>query len=132
MKRNRIFLLALLMILISSCGNNSGRQKEIRTDKSPVAEAGLQLMGNRFFTFNTVVRVNQIETSRSEAHGEDESEIHSPAEARVFREAVERGWPGARMTWAFSWLALNDQRPNYQELRKLVVSYHKKYGDAWI
>jgi hypothetical protein len=127
--RNRIFLLAFTMVLINSCGNNSGRQKKIRTDKSPVAEAGLQLMGNRFFTFNTVVRVNQIETSRSEAHGEDESEIHSPAEARVFREAVERGWPGARMTWAFSWLALNDQRPKYQELRKLVVSYHKKYGD---
>jgi hypothetical protein len=61
-------------------------------------EPKLQLMGNRFFTFNTVVRVNQIETSRDEAHGEDESAIHSPAEARVFREVVEKGWPGARMT----------------------------------
>jgi hypothetical protein len=61
-------------------------------------EPKLQLMGNRFFTFNTVVRVNQIETSRDEANGEDESSIHSPAEARVFREAVERAWPGARMT----------------------------------
>jgi len=81
-------------------------------------------MGNRFFTFNTVIRVNQIETTRDEVHGEDESGIHSPAEARVFREAVERGWPGARMTWA-----LNDQRPNYQDLRELVVFYHKKYGD---
>jgi hypothetical protein len=92
-------------------------------------EPKLQLMGNRFFTFNTVVRVNQIETSRDEAHGEDESAIHSPAEARVFREAVEKGWPGARMTWSFSWLALNDQRTNYRELRELIVSYHKKYGD---
>ncbi|UCG47104.1 MAG: DUF3863 domain-containing protein [Phycisphaerales bacterium] len=89
----------------------------------------LQLLGNRFFTFNTVVRVNQIETTRDVNHGEDESSVHSPKEARVFRQAVEKGWPGARITWAFSWLALKDQRPNYRGLRKLVVSYHKKYGD---
>ena len=86
-------------------------------------------MGNRFFTFNTLVRVNQIETSREGAHGEDESSIHSPAEARVFRETVEDAWPGARMTWSFSWQALNDQRSNYVALRKLIVSYHKQYGD---
>jgi hypothetical protein len=120
MKKNLLSILAVMIFIISSCGTNSKKQTE-----SP----GLQLMGNRFFTFNTVVRVNQIETSRNEAHGEDESSIHSPAEARIFREAVERSWPGARMTWSFSWLALNDQRSNYKELRKLIVSYHKKYGD---
>ena len=88
-----------------------------------------QLLGNRFFTFNTVVRVNQIETSRDVTNGEDESSIHSPAEARVFRETVEKGWPGARITWAFSWLALKDERPAYRDLKKLIVSYHEKYGD---
>jgi len=92
-------------------------------------ETDLQLLGNRFFTFSTVIRVNQIETSRDEVHGEDESSIHSPAEARVFRETVERGWPGARITWSFSWLALQDERPNYVNLRKLIVSYHEEYGD---
>ena len=88
-----------------------------------------KLLGNRFFTFNTVVRVNQIETSRDVSNGEDESSIHSPAEARVFRETVEKGWPGARITWAFSWLALKDERPAYRDLKKLIVSYHEKYGD---
>jgi hypothetical protein len=92
-------------------------------------DPGLQLMGNRFFTFSTVVRVRQIETSRDEADGPDESSIHTPEEARTFREAVEKGWPGARITWAFSWLALKDRRPNYQNLKKLVVSYHEQYGD---
>ncbi|MCP4313965.1 MAG: DUF3863 domain-containing protein [Bacteroidetes bacterium] len=92
-------------------------------------DPGLQLMGNRFFTLSTVVRVNQIETSRDVSNGEDESSIHGPEEARAFREAVEKGWPGARITWAFSWLALKDQRPNYRELKELVVSYHKLYGD---
>ena len=90
---------------------------------------GLELMGNRFFTFNTVVRVRQIEVTRDKAFGPDESSVHSPAEARAFRETVEKGWPGARITWAFSWLALKDQRENYRELKKLVVSYHHKYGD---
>ncbi|GEP95820.1 hypothetical protein CCY01nite_20800 [Chitinophaga cymbidii] len=33
------------------------------------------------------------------------------------------------MTWAFSWLALNDTSANYREIRKLVISYHHKYGD---
>ena len=92
-------------------------------------EPGPQLLGNRFFTFTTVVRVNQIETSRDVTNGEDESHIHGPEEACTFRETVEKGWPGARITWAFSWLALKDERPNYRDLRKLVVCYHKKYGD---
>jgi hypothetical protein len=100
------------------------------TAACPAAEKpGLQLMGNRFFTFNTVVRVRQIETSRHEASGPDESSIHTPAEARAFRETVEKAWPGAPITWAFSWLALKDQRPDYRDLKKLVVSYQKDRGD---
>lgn len=86
-------------------------------------------MGNRFLTFASVVRVKQIETTRTEFHGVDESAVHSPREARIFREAIEKAWPGARMTWAFSWLALQDDRQNYRNLRALLVSYHKKYGD---
>ena len=93
------------------------------------AQEGLTLMGNRFFTFSTVVRVNQIETSRDKFHGTDESSIHTPEGARKFRETIEKSWPGARITWSFSWLALKDQRPNYVELKKLVVSYHQKFGD---
>ena len=92
-------------------------------------DPGLELMGHRFLTFSTLVRVRQIETTREEADGPDESSVHTPAEARVFRDAVEKGWPGARITWGFSWLALKDQRPNYMGLKKLVVSYHEKYGD---
>jgi len=139
MKKELVFqtLIATLMLSLFGC-------KAINTDSAltnkeglPASSfstdardtPGLHLLGNRFFTFNTVVRVNQIETSRDVTHGEDESSIHSPKEARTFREAVEKGWPGARITWAFSWLALKDERPNYRDLKKLVVSYHKKYGD---
>lgn len=87
------------------------------------------LLGNRFLTLATVVRVRQIEMTRSEAEGPDESSVHTPAEARLFRETIARAWPGARITWAFSWLALNDQRRDYKELRELVVTYHQRYGD---
>ncbi len=99
------------------------------TGRAGEAATAAQLMGKRYFTLNTVVRVNQIEVTRDATHGEDESSIHSPAEARTFRDAVEKAWPGARITWAFSWQALKDQRPNYHDLRKLVVSYHAKFGD---
>ena len=88
-----------------------------------------ELEGNRFFTLATVVRVRQIEVSRDVAHGPDESAVHTPAEAKVFRETIAEVWPEARITWAFSWLALKDERPDYQALKELVVTYHEKYGD---
>lgn len=87
------------------------------------------LIGHRFLTFSTVVRVRQIETTRTEAHGPDESSIQTPREARIFREAISEAWPGARITWAFSWLALNDPRKDYKELRELIASYHHQHGD---
>ena len=33
------------------------------------------------------------------------------------------------MTWAISWLALHDSRKEYQEARRLLASYHDRYGD---
>ena len=87
------------------------------------------ITGQRFLTLNTIVRVRQIEVSRDQAHGPDESSVHTPAEARTFREAIDKAWPGARITWAFSWLALHDERDSYRDLRELVVSYHHKFGD---
>ena len=93
------------------------------------ADESLSLMGNRFLTLNTIVRVRLIEVTRDIAHGPDESSVHTPAEARTFREAIEKAWPGARITWAFSWLALHDARDQYRELRELVADYHRKFGD---
>jgi hypothetical protein len=87
------------------------------------------LTGNRFLTFNTVVRVNQIEVSRDRVAGMDEGNIHTPELARLFRQSVQRGWPGGKITWAFSWRALQDQRPNYKAIRDLVAEYRARYGD---
>ena len=88
-----------------------------------------QLIGHRFLTFNTVIRVNQIEVARDKNVGQDERKDHTPARVIKFRNAVEAGFPGARITWAFSWLALHDTSANYTKIRELVVDYHYKYGD---
>lgn len=103
------------------------QESAIAQDRS--GTQGKDLMGNRYFTLCTVVRVRQIEMGRDAAEGPDESGVHSAREARIFRDAVAKEWPGARITWAFSWLALKDQRPSYLELKKLVVDYHYQYGD---
>ncbi|WP_233260945.1 DUF3863 domain-containing protein, partial [Pedobacter sp. HMWF019] len=87
------------------------------------------LMKNRFLTFNTVIRVNQIEVSRNLNVGEDERALYTPARVMAFRNAVAEGFPGGEMTWAFSWLALQDSSANYSAIRKLVVDFHYKYGD---
>jgi hypothetical protein len=87
------------------------------------------LLDNRFLTFCSVIRVNQIEAARDKNLGEDEAARHTPANVQALRNAFEDGWPGGRMTWAMSWRALSDKRPNYQAIRKLVAGFHERYGD---
>jgi len=87
------------------------------------------LAGKRILTFNSVIRVNQIEVSRTQNAGFDEYDRHTPENIKAFRQALADGWPGAAMTWAMSWQALHDQRPNYKTARKLVREFHDKYGD---
>lgn len=89
----------------------------------------ITLSGNRFLTFNTVIRVNQIEVSRNKNLGADERSIHTPERVIAFRDAIEKGFPGARITWSFSWLALHDTTANYRKIREIVAGYHYKYGD---
>ncbi len=94
-----------------------------------VQDNKIQLMGNRFLTFNAVIRVNQIEVSRDKNVGYDERNLHTPSRVIKYREAIESGFPGAKITWAFSWLALHDTTSDYIRIRELVVGYHNKYGD---
>jgi len=83
----------------------------------------------RFLTHVSVVRVNQIEVTPDRSIGLDEAADNSPERIRSRREAFARGCPDGKMTWAISWLALNDSRKEYQEARHLLASYHDRYGD---
>lgn len=85
--------------------------------------------GGRFLTFNTVVRVNQIEVTRERNEGNDEAAIHTPAAAEAFRQAIAEGWPGASITWSFSWRALQSDASNYRDIRALVKRYAAEQGD---
>jgi hypothetical protein len=61
--------------------------------------------------------------------GDDEATDNRPDRIRSRREAFARGCPEGRMTWAISWLALNDARQEYKDARRLIVFYQEKYGD---
>jgi hypothetical protein len=118
--RTFFFSLCLMLFAFSSEASTNDNQKQ--RDSVP-------LMGNRFLTFNAIIRVNQIEVARNKNVGEDERNLHTPSVVIKFREAISAGFPGARITWAFSWLALHDTTADYREIRELVVGYQKKYGD---
>src|SRR5579862_2347610 len=68
----------------------------------------------RFVTHVSIVRVNQIEVTPTHSFGEDEVADNRPEFIRARRDALANGWPGAKMTWAISWLALNDSRDQYR------------------
>jgi hypothetical protein len=83
----------------------------------------------RFLTHISIVRVNQIEVTPTRNIGEDEAVDNRPEEIQTRRNAFARGCPDGKMTWAISWLALQDSRKEYQEARHLLASYHDRYGD---
>jgi hypothetical protein len=91
--------------------------------------AGKSALQGRFITHVSIVRVNQIEVTPSRSIGQDEVADNSPDHIRSRREAFARGCPDGKMTWAISWLALNDTRQQYKDARRLLASYHDKYGD---
>lgn len=87
------------------------------------------ILGNRFLTLNTVVRVNSIEVTRNRNEGSDENTVHTLEYAKLFREAIVAGWPEARITWAFSWQAIFSELENYKQIREYAKQCHEKYGD---
>jgi hypothetical protein len=91
--------------------------------------AGKSALQGRFVTHVSVVRVNQIEVTPDRSIGEDEAPDDSPDHIRSRRETFARGCPDGRMTWAIGWLTLNDTRQEYKDARRLLASYHERFGD---
>ena len=90
---------------------------------------GPSALRGRYVTHVSVVRVNQIEVTPTRSIGEDEAPDNSPDHIRSRRDAFARGCPDGKMTWAISWLALIDTRQEYKDARRLLASYHDKFGD---
>ncbi|HXS77731.1 MAG TPA: DUF3863 domain-containing protein [Terracidiphilus sp.] len=83
----------------------------------------------RFLTHVSIVRVNQIEVTPTRSIGQDESSDNRPERIKSRRDAFARGCPEGKMTWAISWLALHDNRKEYQQARRMLAEYHDRYGD---
>src|SRR5579863_7502803 len=83
-------------------------------------ETPATIMQGRFLTHVSVLRVNQIEVTPTRSIGEDEASDNRPERVKSRRDAFARGCPDGRMTWAISWLALHDQRREYQEARRML------------
>lgn len=117
-KRTLFFLqLSTLLLCLTSC------------QSSPRFNADWSVQGKRVVNINAIVRVGQIEVTREHNVGNDEAELHTVEAAERFRNAVCDAIPEAKITWAFSWMALHDMRPNYVALREKIVEYHHLYGD---
>jgi hypothetical protein len=51
------------------------------------------LDGKRILTFNSFIRVNQIEVTRTRNAGFDEYDRHTPENIKALRQALADGWP---------------------------------------
>ena len=114
--------------LQSTLGSAASLALADTTSKALSVDGPAGLRG-RFVTHVSVVRVNQIEVTPTRNIGDDEAADNRPVRIRSRREAFARGCPGGKMTWAISWLALIDTRQEYKDARRLLASYHDKYGD---
>lgn len=113
----------------STAGRQPLTASPVHSQPSTLNPQPSPLNGRRVLTFNSVIRVNQIEVTREKNEGFDEYDRHTPENITALRQSFAEGWPGAAMTWALSWRALHDQRPNFVAARRLVREFHDKYGD---
>jgi hypothetical protein len=125
--RRRDFLRGIAGAPLLGLAAGAGRGSDELANQQGASTGGLA--GHRFLTFNSVIRVNQIEVTRTRNEGFDEYDRHTPENVLALREALANGWPGAPMTWAFSWRALHDERERYAALRRLAPEFHDRYGD---
>jgi len=108
-----IFTLGLILFSFCSCKKAENKPLE----------------NGRFLSFCTIIRYHQIEITREKSLGWSEVEMHSVEKAKIFREKIYKACPTAKITWAFSWLALTDKTARYSDIRKYVAQCVKKYGD---
>ena len=78
MKRNEMKnYLTITLLVLSACAGYG---------EDPQDRGAPPLKGNRFLTFNTVVRVHQIEVARTRNVGRDERHLHTPEKAIRFSD----------------------------------------------
>ena len=115
--------------LSGAIGSGAAAALDFHASRLLAAGVAAPALRGRFITHVSVVRVNQIEVTPQRSIGEDEVPDNRPERIRSRRDAFARGCPDGKMTWAISWLALQDARQQYKDARRLLATYHDKYGD---
>ncbi len=101
-----------------------------KTYKAEPPKFSPEPLKGRYINFMTAVRVQSWENTRARGHGQNmERHKHTPEIALKMRTSLAEAFPGARITWTWSWQALTDMEPNYVDLRKLMSRFVKEYGD---
>ena len=101
-----------------------------KTYKSEVPKFSSEPLKGRYINVMVGIRLHSWENTRARGHGETpERNLHTTEIALKMRKSIAEAFPGARITWAWTWYALKDMAPNYVELRKLMVQFVKEYGD---
>ncbi|MBN2150262.1 MAG: DUF3863 domain-containing protein [Candidatus Lokiarchaeota archaeon] len=86
-------------------------------------------MKERFLTINCIVRKHQIEKTRTEFEGNDETELHDTGTVGRLAKIIRDGFPDAKITWALSWCALTDASDRYRRVRALLGEFMATFGD---
>lgn len=84
----------------------------------------------RFLTLNIIIRKYTIEINRKDYLLADETLLHDATRVKDVSNAIRSVFPGAQLTWALSWHALQDRSSRYGEIRELLWHFHKQYGDV--
>jgi hypothetical protein len=93
----------------------------------PILEKMMQK--KRILTLNCIVRKYQIEKTRTEFEGHDETSSNTPETVDKLAHILHDGFPEIKLTWALSWCALTDQSENYKVVRAKIQEYHTSWGD---
>ena len=99
-----------------------------KTYKSDPPKFSPEPLKGRYLAFMTAVRLHSWENTRARSHG-GATDPETPEIAVKMRKGLEEAFPGARITWAWSWGALNSMDSKYVELRKLMPQFVKEYSD---
>src|SRR4030042_5891459 len=101
MKRRTFIKTAGLTTLSACLPGPIGQVIPALAAESRLPAAG-PLSGRRILTFNSVIRVNQIEVARTRNEGFDEYDRHTPENIKALRAAFAAGGPGGAMTSALN------------------------------
>jgi len=86
-------------------------------------------MKGRYLTLNFLVRRWQIEKTRFDHSGEDETKYCTRENIKWISDIVRENFPHGNITWALSWEALMNPNSYWRCIREIILQLCEKYRD---